>query len=149
MKLIEMSALSSFMSEVRITPDCWVWTGDPNSSGYGSFQSGLFRANAHRFMYCIMNDEEPEVVRHTCGNRMCVKPTHLIPGSQVENMQDKFYDGTGNTQKLNVVQVKEIRDRYIRTGHRTSNAKELASEYGVSPKYVRMIANGKRFSYVG
>ena len=140
--------MSSFMAQVSITDGCWFWTGDPNSAGYGSFQSGLFRANAHRFMYCIMNDDEPEVVRHTCGNRMCVKPTHLIAGSQVQNMQDKFFDGTQNTQKLTVDDVRSIRARFTRTSPRKSNAKELAAKYGVTVQYICRIADGRSLNYV-
>lgn len=148
MKTFEVGVLSTLMSYVETSDDCWIWTGDTNSTGYGSYQSGMFRSTAHRVMYVIMNDEEPEVVRHMCGNRLCVKPTHLKGGTQAENMQDKFFHGTGNTQKLNASQVEEIRARYERTGHRTSNAKELAAEYGVSPKYIRLIGNGKRLDYV-
>lgn len=148
MKTIEIGLLSSLMANVTITDDCWLWTGDQNGSGYGSFNASVFRGSAHRVMFMIMNDEEPEVVRHTCCNPLCVKPTHLIPGTQQENMQDKFFDGTGNTQKLNPQQVLEIRARYSRTGHRTSNAGELAAEYGVTPKYIRLIGNGKRLNYV-
>lgn len=148
MKTFEIGALSSLMSNVQVTDGCWLWTGDTNGSGYGAFSSGMFRTGAHRAMYVIMHDEEPDVVRHMCGNSLCVKPTHLQGGTQQQNMQDKFSHGTGNTQKLNALQVEEIRARYERTGHRTSNAKQLAAEYGVSPKYIRLIGNRKRLDYV-
>lgn len=100
-------------------------------------------------MYCLMNDDEPEVVRHTCGNRMCVKPTHLIPGSQQDNMRDKFFDGTGNTQKLSPEDVRDIRRRFVRTSPRKSNASELAAEYGIGARYISRIAAGKALTYVG
>lgn len=143
-----MSAMSTFMANVEVTEGCWNWTGNLSAHGYGRFDSGLFRAHAHRFMFVAMNDIEPEVVRHTCNNRRCVKPTHLIGGTQEQNMRDKFFDGTGNTQKLSPSDVMDIRDRFVRYNKRRSNAREIAAEYGVTAKYVVLIAEGKRLTYV-
>lgn len=137
------------MSKVDTSGDCWLWLGSINGSGYGTFQDGSPKGvGAHRWMHLAVTGAAPSVVRHSCRNRSCVKPTHPLSGTQVDNMRDKFFDETGNTQKLNVSQVREIRERYIRTGHRTSNAKELAEEYGVSPKWIRVVASGKKLSYV-
>lgn len=149
MKTFEVGVLSTLMADVAVTDDCWIWTGEVSDNGYGAFNSGMFRANAHRVMFVIMNDEEPEVVRHACGNPLCVKPTHLVAGTQQENMQDKFFHGTGGTQKLTVEDVRDIRRRFVRTSPRKSNSKELAREYGVRPQYISRIASGKALTYVG
>lgn len=141
--------LSRFMSNVDTSADCWTWTGAKNGSGYGAFQDGSPKGiGAHRWSYAEFNGAPGEVVRHSCGNRSCVKPTHLLSGTQSQNMQDKFTDRTGNTQKLSPEDVQEIRDRFVRYGQRRSNAHELAAEFGVGHKYVAMIAEGKRLSYV-
>lgn len=42
-------------------------------------------------MWELFNGQEmaPELVsRHTCHNRWCVNPKHIIPGTQKENIQD-------------------------------------------------------------
>lgn len=31
----------------------------------------------------------PELVRHTCDNRACINPEHLLPGNHDLNMQDR------------------------------------------------------------
>lgn len=132
------------MSQVDVSEGCWNWLGTMNNTGYGTFGSFL----AHRWMHLMMSGDDPEVVRHSCGNRSCVKPTHLLSGTQSENMQDKFFDGTGNTQKLTPGDVREIRARFTRRNRKFTNAGELAEEFGITKKYVTLIAEGKRLTYV-
>lgn len=137
------------MSNVDASGDCWRWIGVTNGGGYGTFQDGSAKGiGAHVWMHREMTGESPEVVRHTCRNPSCVKPTHLAPGTQKLNMQDKFYDRSGNTQKLSPEDIQSIRKRFVRTSPRKSNAKELATEYGVQSRYICRIADGRSLSYV-
>ncbi len=141
--------VSRFMSNVDTSGDCWNWVGSINNSGYGTFQDGSPKGiGAHRWSYEIFVGVAGRSVRHTCGNRACVKPTHLLTGTHTQNMQDKFFDGTGNTQKLTASDVREIRRRFVRYNQRRSNAHELAAEFGVGHKYVAKIAEGKVLTYV-
>ena len=141
--------LSSFMSNVDTSGDCWAWTGPTNGSGYGTFQDGSPKGvGAHRFSHSIFVGNSGSVIRHSCRNRACVKPTHLVTGTQSQNMQDKFLDGTGNTQKLTHDDVRAIRRDFIRYNQRRSNAHELAEHYGIGHKYVAKIAEGKALTYV-
>ena len=59
---------------------CWNWTGASNSWGYGVFS--LFRpVYAHRFSYEFHYKRQVIrglVLHHTCGNKICVNPEHLI-----------------------------------------------------------------------
>ncbi len=68
---------------------CFIWMGAIQSSGYGNTNRGL----AHRVQ---MGSPKGLQVRHMCGNRLCVNPTHLELGTQSDNEADKWRHGTAN-----------------------------------------------------
>jgi hypothetical protein len=46
---------------------------------------------AYRFVYCVTAGvalSSREVVRHSCNNRRCVNPDHLVPGDHRDNLDD-------------------------------------------------------------
>jgi hypothetical protein len=51
--------------------------------------------NAHRVAYALEHGYLPAgvVVRHTCDNKNCVRPSHLVLGSQADNMADRSARG--------------------------------------------------------
>jgi hypothetical protein len=63
----------------KVDPDtgCWNWTRG-GSQGYGYISSGVA---AHRVAYENVHGPIPtgHIVHHTCGNRACVNPDHLVP----------------------------------------------------------------------
>jgi hypothetical protein len=69
------------------TDGCHVWTGARSSSGYGVFKVNGTALLAHRVAYVIANGPIPDglVIDHTCGNRRCVRPSHLEAVSSGEN----------------------------------------------------------------
>jgi len=73
---------------------CWQWFGDRNQGGYGSMRLGssswAARARAHIISCAIDRNGIPEgsLVLHKCDNPSCVRPSHLWPGSQRENVAD-------------------------------------------------------------
>lgn len=89
-----------FWSKVIITtPDkCWEWTGATVPAGYGSFWDGTRNLPAHRFSAIIANNrtlESSQVVCHTCDNRKCVNPHHLVIADHKWNAQDREAKGRG------------------------------------------------------
>jgi len=87
--------LANFWSKVDQSGDCWLWTGFKNPAGYGVVSlSGKLRT-AHRVAVAIRDGVMPEglVVRHSCDNPICVRPDHLILGTQGDNMRDRAKRG--------------------------------------------------------
>lgn len=82
----------------RGTDECWPWTGELNSMGYGrinTYPNGRrVRLLAHRLAAQMAGLViEGQVVRHKCDNPQCVNPFHLLTGSQADNMQDSIKRG--------------------------------------------------------
>lgn len=87
---------------------CIPWLGTVTTSGYGQ----LDHRNAHRISYYLATGVDPGrlVVRHTCDNRTCVNPDHLVLGSQKDNIADMYArDRANNPVKVGDDGVQAIR----------------------------------------
>jgi len=87
----------SFLPEHFDKNECFNWPKSINvQTGYGQINiaSDLHAKirSTHRLSYLIFNGQvaENEVVRHTCDNRACVNPHHLVKGSQKDNILDMW-----------------------------------------------------------
>lgn len=69
---------------------CWKWTGARDRKGYGRFKFLGRNARAHRVSYELFVGPIPvgDTIHHICRNPSCVKPSHLMPMSLVENTID-------------------------------------------------------------
>jgi hypothetical protein len=85
-----------FWSKVdRCGPEgCWLWLGQVNQWGYGHFgrtlAPGVHRTvKAHRFAYTLLVGPIPGglTLDHLCGRRACVRPDHLEPVTNAENLR--------------------------------------------------------------
>ena len=66
--------------------DCWEWLGFISRKGYGHgyFGKGEPRL-VHKYSFLIHNGYipvHPRIVSHSCHNKPCVNPSHLIDNSQ-------------------------------------------------------------------
>lgn len=117
--------------------------------GYPQIQKDRKHYNLHRYVYEQINgiQDKNVFIRHTCDNRKCINPNHLIPGSSFDNSNDMVIRGrsakgskNGNS-KLDEIAIKKIRKSSL------SNHK-IADEYGVSRQLISMIRSNKIWNHV-
>ena len=75
--------------------ECWEWQSRVIPEGYGQISMGKTNKYAHRVAYELTHGEIPngKCVRHTCDNRACVNPKHLLLGTHQDNMDDMVIRG--------------------------------------------------------
>ena len=131
--------------------DCINWSKSLTHNGYGLTTRNNKTYRAHRLAYCDYHgidhsDIKGQVVRHTCDNRKCINPEHLLIGTQQDNMDDmKKRNRTARGEahgraKLSEVDIKTIRDRYIR-GSKVHGLPAIAKDFGVAIPTVSKIIN--------
>lgn len=132
---------------------CQPWVGRTQTGrGYGYLYVAGKRWIAHRWVFLQTHGYLPEVVRHTCDNEACVEPTHLLAGTQADNIRDMHERGRArkargqavNTAKLTVRQVRKIRLR-LTAGDPIA---ALARDYGVDRKTIRQIRDRKHWHWL-
>ena len=76
--------------DVRGHSDCWPWTGNVGTWGYGSFYLDGKNLNASRAAYLLLVGpvESDKVVCHSCDTPACCNPAHLWLGTQAQNLED-------------------------------------------------------------
>ena len=105
--------------------DCINWSKGLAHNGYGLTTRNNKTYRAHRLAYCDYHnidhaDLKGQVVRHTCDNRKCVNPEHLVIGTHQDNMDDmkkrnRAAKGLDNgSGKLTPEQVTYIRTHYVK-----------------------------------
>lgn len=86
------------LKKVNKESGCWEFTQSTAKSGYGQISfNGKRGLLVHRVSYAMFNGDIPDgmFVRHTCDNRKCFNPEHLVLGTNADNMQDVRDRGTG------------------------------------------------------
>ncbi|WP_456705604.1 HNH endonuclease [Bradyrhizobium sp. USDA 4452] len=131
------------MSKVAKSKDgCWVWTGATAGIGYGQIQMWPGVKRAHRVSYEHFVGPIPKgrLLRHTCDNKLCINPDHLIPGTKADNGRDSVERGQFRpNNKLTPEQVTAIR-----ADHRAAST--IAKEYGVVPSTITRIKDRTRWA---
>lgn len=141
---------------------CHLWTGAPDSHGYGTIGAGHKTLKAHRVAWVLFVGPIPEGegVLHRCDVRLCVNYVeHLFTGTPGDNMRDRTAKGRSASgdrhgsathpgamprgeahwnARLKRADVDAIRERYV-PGYGAQSA--LAREYGVARGVIRRIVN--------
>lgn len=143
-----------FWSRTARDGTCLVWTAGRTKRGYGAFRVGGRDIAAHRVSYELSVGPVPAgmVVRHTCDRSLCVEPTHLIVGTQRDNMQDKFLrsrdrvrgeeNSNARLSTRDVIRIRELRASGVRVAR-------LAEQFSIKSTDVCKIASGRTWGSVG
>jgi hypothetical protein len=100
---------------------CWHWNGALGSNGYGVYYKGKYKNGyAHRLVYEQMFGKIPNklFVCHSCDNKVCIRPSHLFLGTNLDNIRDMQNKGRNRGPK---------RKDYCLRGH-NKNGKRNCSE---------------------
>ena len=118
--------LTNFNKKVEKIPftDCWIWSGALGTNGYGTFYKDGKNIGAHRASYEFFVGKIPQNMQlmHSCDVRHCVNPSHLKPGTALENTIDKVFKKRHSfgklvgTSKLTEDDVKFIRNSPLTAG---------------------------------
>lgn len=129
---------------------CWIWQLSIGSHGYGATRvPGAPRSasvtTASRLAFLAWNGElgPGEEPRHTCNNKRCCNPAHLIRGSHRDNAMDAQLAGV-LAKKLTPDLVRSIRER--RAGGQSQEA--IARAIGVCKKTVQRVLRGAAWTHV-
>jgi hypothetical protein len=146
MNVKDIETQARFWNKVKVIPQsnsdaCWEWQGGTMPNGYGVASIGESETMlAHRFAASLTQDIKDQTVLHTCDNPLCVRPSHLVVGSQKDNMRDMF-DKERSNNKLNAAAVRDIRTK-------TLSRPEYAAKYGISEYTVGEVQRGKTWAWV-
>ncbi|MBC2655511.1 HNH endonuclease [Pseudomonas sp. MSSRFD41] len=112
----------------------------------------------HRVVYAKANnldikDLDGLVIRHRCDNTRCIRPDHLIPGTDADNKRDAIErnraargEHHGNA-KLTDAAVRLCRAMYIPRS-RTLGTHALARKFGVSQYVISQAIRGLSWSHL-
>jgi hypothetical protein len=134
---------------IKFDNGCWNWIGSKNGpNGYGLMCINGNNQVVHRIRYELVFGKIPSnlYVLHTCDNRLCNNPNHLLLGTYQDNVIDMYnkkrnynMSGEGNGRsKLTFDQVTDIRKNYS-----VGRAKEFSDKYNVSKSTIFRIVSNK------
>lgn len=146
---IDRSKLHAKPIQYKITDKgCWECVSHSiNVHGYVSVTINFVGYRLHRLVYELENGviDEGNVIMHTCDNRACFNPSHLVQGTQYDNVMDMVNKSRGTPSKISDREVWEI--KYFLTYTKYSQH-EIASLYNVSQSLIARIKTGRAKSYI-
>lgn len=129
---------------------CHIWTGYKTRSGYGRIRCVSINGKsrmilAHRSArICDLNPiPNNKSGRHTCDNRLCVNPSHIIDGDNWDNVTDRESQDRNKTPqgekhhkaKLSYLDIVSIKSDF-------RSCRKISEGLGVSSTTIQNIKNG-------
>lgn len=131
--------------------ECWLWQGEVDIvSGFGISRKHVSNTEivrqAHRLAYILSFGAVPEnhVIRHTCRNRLCCNPKHLIamrkhPEEEDEHIVTHYFYDSVRAPRLSDFEKRRIRS-LREEGH---TLRSIAEHFKVSISTVSRAIRGR------
>jgi hypothetical protein len=121
---------------------CWLWLANMDNSGYGRIQVKGKSKRAHRVSYELNIGPIPDGLHclHSCDVPLCVNPSHLWLGTNLDNIADKAKKGRCANQEGEInpnSKLTKIEVLAIRSDDRIDNL--IALDYGIGRRHVSKI----------
>jgi hypothetical protein len=148
--MVKIDCNERFWSKVQQADQdaCWLWLAGKDRSGYGRFLFEGKNRHAHIVAWILSYGPIPsnKIVRHTCDVYACVNPSHLLLGTQLDNIRDRVqrgrchrpYGALNSQAKLTPEKVALIRQEYATT---RCSKKSLAIKYSMSNSAIGRLLN--------
>ena len=80
---------------------CWIWQKSVSGAGYGQLTVNGKYWSAHKYSYTLKFGpvDSGTLLRHTCHNKKCCNPDHLVTGTHLDNWHDSRETHLGNASK--------------------------------------------------
>ena len=147
-----------FWSKVEKTESCWEWQAAKTRDGYGRIfdnetpgYSKLTILPAHRVSYVLANGSIPQgkLICHKCGNRSCVRPSHIYAGTIKENMRDRKAHGRqAEGERNGWAKLTEDKVKLIRWLVNYGSRRKIAKILGLHHSTVKSVVSRKTWKHV-
>lgn len=138
--------------DIRGPDECWEWREGRSRYGYGVFRWKGAQLAAHRFAWIATNGDIPPglVIRHTCDNKACCNPAHLLLGTQADNIHDMYERGReakGSRNGNAILTEDDVMEIWRLLSERKTQT-EIAAMYGVDRVTITSIATGRNWAWL-
>lgn len=130
--------------------NCWIPNKCSNQGGYPIITVNNKKHQLNRLMYKMFKGsfQKNLIIRHTCDNRLCINPDHLITGTNADNVRDMVERDRirkGIMHHKTKLTEKEVIEIY---NDNSGVYKELSKKYNVSIVTIGSIKIGKTWSHL-
>lgn len=131
----------------------WLWQGRLTKDGHANltrFKERQVLAHCASWMAANNVDKVPaEQILHKCLYKNCIQPDHLVPGTPLQNAQDRVRDGTVvRGERTHTAKISDATAKKIKLSKGDGTVAERAVRFGASIRCVRDIDRGKSWKHV-
>lgn len=131
---------------------CWHCVSHaPQGAGYARlYRQGRYW-NVHQYVYYINHgavSDYTTVIRHTCDNPVCINPTHLVIGTQGDNMRDAYARQRRTKQGESNHNARLTDEQVVEIFYTKEHYKTVCKRYGIGNSLFYDIRNRKAWVHI-